>query len=70
MDEQYSLAQIDEAIRKQQEVVNKVRAKYDDEQKKLKNLEKKREEKALKAIGGAMKKSTKSYEEIIAFIQS
>lgn len=38
MEEQSSFAQIDEAIRKQQDAVDKVKAKYDDEQKRLKEL--------------------------------
>ncbi|MCH4033441.1 MAG: ErpK protein [Lachnospiraceae bacterium] len=69
MEEQSSFAQIDEAIRKQQDAVDKVKAKYDDEQKRLKELQRKKEQKALKAISTAMKKSTKTYEEVLAFIQ-
>lgn len=69
MEEQSSFAQIDEAIRKQQDAVDKVKAKYDDEQKRLKELQRKKEQKALKAISTAMKKSTKTYEEGLAFIQ-
>ena len=68
MEEQSSFAQIDEAIRKQQDAVDKVKAKYDDEQKRLKELQRKKEQKALKAISTAMKKSTKTYEEVLAFI--
>ena len=64
------ICQIDEAIKKQQEAVDKVKSKYDDEQKKLKELQRKKEQKALKAISGAMKKSTKTYEEVIEFILS
>ena len=69
MEEQSSFAQIDEAIRKQQDAVDKVKAKYDDEQKRLKELQRKKEQKALKAISTAMKKSTKTYEEVLSFIQ-
>lgn len=69
MEEQSSFAQIDEAIRKQQDAVDKVKAKYDDEQKRLKELQRKKEQKALKAISTAMKKSTKTYEEVLASIQ-
>ncbi len=69
MEEQSSFAQIDEAIRKQQDAVDKVKAKYDDEQKRLKELQRKKEQKALKTISTAMKKSTKTYEEVLAFIQ-
>ena len=69
MEEQSSFAQIDEAIRKQQDAVDKVKAKYDDEQKRLKELQRKKEQKALKAISTAMKKSTKTYEAVLAFIQ-
>ena len=69
MEEQSSFAQLDEAIRKQQDAVDKVKAKYDDEQKRLKELQRKKEQKALKAISTAMKKSTKTYEEVLAFIQ-
>lgn len=69
MEEQSSFAQIDEAIRKQQDAVDKVKAKYDDEQKRLKELQRKKKQKALKAISTAMKKSTKTYEEVLAFIQ-
>lgn len=69
MEEQSSFAQIDEAIRKQQDAVDKVKAKYEDEQKRLKELQRKKEQKALKAISTAMKKSTKTYEEVLAFIQ-
>lgn len=69
MEEQSSFAQIDEAIRKQQDAIDKVKAKYDDEQKRLKELQRKKEQKALKAISTAMKKSTKTYEEVLAFIQ-
>ena len=62
MEEQSSFAQI-EAIRKQQDAVDKVKAKYDDEQKRLKAQRKKERKKALKAISTAMKKITKTYEE-------
>ena len=55
MEEQSSFAQIDEAIRKQQDAVDKVKAKYDDEQKRLKELQRKKEQKALKAISTGLK---------------
>ena len=53
---------------KQEEAVEKSKAKYDAEVKKLKDMYAKREEARRKALLDAVEKSSKSYEEIMAFV--
>ena len=57
-----------EQIVKQEEAVEKSKAKYDAEVKKLKDMYAKREEARRKALLDAVEKSSKSYEEIMAFV--
>lgn len=59
---------MEEEIVKQEEVVEKSKAKYDAEVKKLKDMYAKREEARRKALLDAVEKSSKSYEEIMAFV--
>lgn len=59
---------MEEEIVKQEETVEKSKAKYDAEVKKLKDMYAKREEARRKALLDAVEKSSKSYEEIMAFV--
>lgn len=59
---------MEEEIVKQEEAVEKSKAKYDAEVKKLKDMYAKREEARRKALLDAVEKSSKSYEEIMAFV--
>lgn len=59
---------MEEEIVKQEEVVERSKAKYDTEVKKLKDMYAKREEARRKALLDAVEKSSKSYEEIMAFV--
>ena len=59
---------MEEEIVKQEEAVEKSKAKYDAEVKKLKDMYAKREEARRKALLDAVDKSSKSYEEIMAFV--
>ena len=59
---------MEEEIVKQEEAVEKSKAKYDAEVKKLKDMYAKREEARRKALLDAVEKSIKSYEEIMAFV--
>ena len=59
---------MEEEIVKQEEAVEKSKAKYDAEVKKLKDMYAKREEARRKALLDAVEKSNKSYEEIMAFV--
>lgn len=58
---------IDDEIAKQEEVVAKLREKYDDNVKKLKDMYAKRDEEKKKALLDAVGKSKRSYEEIMTF---
>lgn len=59
---------IDEEIIKQEEQVSKSKAKYDADVKKLKDLYAKKDEKK-KELLAAVEKSSKTYEEILRFLQ-
>ena len=59
---------MEEEIVKQEEAVEKSKAKNDAEVKKLKEMYAKREEARRKALLDAVEKSSKSYEEIMAFV--
>lgn len=60
---------IKEEILKQEEAVAKLKEKYDAEVKKLKDLYAKQDEMKKKELFAAVEKSSKSYEEIMAFLQ-
>lgn len=59
---------IDEAIRVQEDMVTKAKAKYDAEVGKLKDLLAKRDEMKKQELFNAVAKSNKTYEEIMSFI--
>ena len=59
---------IDEAIAKQEEVVAKLRERYDANVKKLKDLYEKKDEEKKKALLKAVENSKRSYEEVMAFL--
>lgn len=59
---------IDEEIVKQEEQVAKSKEKYDADVKKLKDLYAKRDEIKRKELLEAVEKSSKTYEEIMAFL--
>lgn len=61
---------LEEQIKKQEETVLKVKEKYDSEMMKLKDLHAKRNEEKKKELLKAVENSTKTYEEIMAFICS
>ena len=61
---------LEEQIKKQEETVLKVKEKYDSEMMKLKDLYAKRNEEKKKELLKAVENSTKTYEEIMAFIFS
>ena len=60
---------IDEEIIKQEEQVSKSKAKYDADVKKLKDLYAKKDEMKKKELLEAVEKSSKTYEEILRFLQ-
>lgn len=60
---------IDEEIIKQEEQVSKSKAKYDEDVKKLKDLYAKKDEMKKKELLAAVEKSSKTYEEILRFLQ-
>lgn len=60
---------IDEEIIKQEEQVSKSKAKYDADVKKLKDLYAKKDEMKKKELLAAVEKSSKTYEEILRFLQ-
>ena len=60
---------IDEEIIKQEEQVSKSKAKYDADVKKLKDLYAKKDEIKKKELLEAVEKSSKTYEEILRFLQ-
>ena len=60
---------IDEEIIKQEEQVSKLKAKYDADVKKLKDLYAKKDEMKKKELLAAVEKSSKTYEEILRFLQ-
>lgn len=60
---------IKEEILKQEEAVAKSKEKYDAEVKKLKDLYAKQDEMKKKELFAAVEKSSKSYEEIMAFLR-
>ena len=60
---------IDEEIIKQEEQVSKSKAKYDADVKKLKDLYAKKDEMKKKELLAAVGKSSKTYEEILRFLQ-
>lgn len=60
---------IDEEIIKQEEQVSKSKAKYDADVKKLKDLYAKKDEMKNKELLAAVEKSSKTYEEILRFLQ-
>ena len=60
---------IDEEIIKQEERVSKSKAKYDADVKKLKDLYAKKDEMKKKELLAAVEKSSKTYEEILRFLQ-
>ena len=59
---------IDDEIAKQEEVVAKLRGKYDENVRKLKDMYAKRDEEKKKALLDAVGKSKRSYEEIMVFL--
>ena len=59
---------IKDEIAKQEEAVSKAKEKYDAEVMKLKDLYTKRDEQKKKELFAAVEKSSKSYEEIMAFL--
>ena len=59
-----------ELVAKQEEVVVKLREKYDENVRKLKDMYAKRDEEKNKAMLDAVKKSKRSYEEIMSFLTS
>lgn len=61
---------IDDEIAKQEETVSKLREKYDENVRKLKDLYAKRDEEKKKALLEAVGKSKRSYEEIMSFLTS
>jgi Skp family chaperone for outer membrane proteins len=61
---------IDDEIAKQEETVAKLREKYDENVRKLKDLYAKRDEEKKKALLNAVEKSKRSYEEIMSFLTS
>ncbi len=61
---------IDDEIAKQEETVAKLREKYDENVRKLKDLYAKRDEEKKKALLNAVGKSKRSYEEIMSFLTS
>lgn len=61
---------IDDEIAKQEEVVAKLREKYDENVRKLKDMYAKRDEEKKKALLDAVGKSKQSYEEIMSFLTS
>ena len=61
---------IDDEIAKQEETVSKLREKYDENVRKLKDLYAKRDEEKKKALFDAVGKSKRSYEEIMSFLTS
>lgn len=63
-------ASIDDEIAKQEETVAKLREKYDENVRKLKDLYAKRDEEKKKALLNAVGKSKRSYEEIMSFLTS
>ena len=60
---------IDEEIIKQEEQVSKSKEKYDADVKKLKDLYAKKDEMKKKELLAAVEKSSKTYEEILRFLQ-
>ena len=60
---------IDEEIIKQEEQVSKSKSKYDADVKKLKDLYAKKDEMKKKELLAAVGKSSKTYEEILRFLQ-
>lgn len=60
---------IDEEIIKQEEQVSRSKAKYDVDVKKLKDLYAKKDEMKKKELLAAVEKSSKTYEEILRFLQ-
>lgn len=60
---------IEEKIAKQQEVVNKAKARYDAAAAELEKLKKQKSSKQVKELESAIMKSGKSYDEIISFLQ-
>lgn len=60
---------IKEEILKQEEAVARAKEKYDLEVKKLKDLYAKQDEMKKKELFAAVEKSSRSYEEIMAFLQ-
>ena len=60
---------IDEEIIKQEEQVSKSKAKYDADVKKLKDINAKKDEMKKKELLAAVEKSSKTYEEILRFLQ-
>ena len=61
---------IDDEIAKQEEVVAKLREKYDENARKLKDMYAKRDEEKKKVLLDAVGKSKQSYEEIMTFLTS
>lgn len=61
---------IKDEILKQEEAVAKSKARYDAEVKKLKDLYAKQNEMKKKELFAAVEKSSKSYEEIMAFLSA
>ena len=61
---------IDDAILAQEEAVTRAKLKYEAEADKLKDLLAKRDEARRKVLLDAIEKSSHTYEEILAFLQS
>ena len=60
---------IEEKIAKQQEAVTKAKARYDEEMKKLSDLQKKKDDEKRRELVDAIMGSDRSYDEILNFIQ-
>lgn len=63
------IGSIDDAIREQEEAVMKAKQKYEVEADKLKDLLAKRNEVRRKTLLDAIENSSRTYDEILAFIQ-
>ena len=59
----------DEEIAKQEEAVSKAKQKYDECVKRLKDLYAKKDEQRKKELFEAVERSTKSYDEIMKFLE-
>jgi hypothetical protein len=60
---------IEEDIARQEEIVSKTKQKYDEAVSKLKDLYAKKDEQRKKELFAAVEKSSKTYDEIMTFLQ-